>query len=115
MLSHVLRMNHDALAQLALYCAFIGAQAYKPRLGRHWTNLVGTISAYLKQAGPRPLRKARQLHCLRQCAHDKAEDQLEGLIAAAGCHSYYRDCGTQSIIYLGAFHPEIKAGKYPPH
>jgi len=27
-----------------------------------------------------------------------AEDQREGLIGAAGCHSNYRDCSTQSII-----------------
>ena len=43
----------------------------QPRLGRHCTNLLGTIRADLTQAGPGPLRTARQLHCLRQCAHNK--------------------------------------------
>ena len=72
MLGHVLRMDPNTPAQRSLDFAVTGSQAYKPRQGRHCTNLLGTIRADLKQAGLGPLRTARQLHCLRQRAHDKA-------------------------------------------
>ena len=65
-------MDPDTPAQRALDFAVSGSQAYQARQGRHCTNLLGTIRADLKQAGLGPLRTARQLHCLRQRAHDKA-------------------------------------------
>ena len=72
MLGHILRMDPDTPAQRALDFAVSSSQAYQARQGRHCTNLLGTIRADLKQAGLGPLRTARQLHCLRQRAHDKA-------------------------------------------
>ena len=115
MLGHILRMDPDTPAQRALDFAVTGSQAYQARQGRHCTNILGTIRADLKQAGLGPLHTARQLHCLRQRAHDKARwprtNAIEGLIAAAGCHS--TTTAAAYSFYIGLYRIGFIPGAYP--
>jgi len=100
MLAHVLRMDPNAPTQRALDFAFIGSQT-QIRKAVHKPAGNTTCRPQAGRTRTPPYSETIALStatCPQQAT--LIEDQREGLIAAAGCHSYYRDCSTQSIIIL---------------
>ncbi|KAI8479584.1 hypothetical protein Bbelb_426750 [Branchiostoma belcheri] len=73
MFGHILRMPTDTPAQQALTFALVGSNTYRPRKGRHCSNLLSLLRADLKERGLGPLRSERKLQELRRLAMNRTK------------------------------------------